>query len=304
MNWPCSQIAVTMAVEQDLLGVHAGARMDTELTVFHGLNDAQGSSLSPPVFGSGEKDPAPVLQPVPDVEAINAALATLDAGGVVRWAKDRFRGRIVLSSSFGAHSALMLHLVTQVIPDVPVLFIDTGYLFPETYRFAEELRERLGLNLVVYSPLMTAARQEALYGRLWDQGDEGIRRYLQLNKVEPLRRALADHGFELWMTGIRASQTEHRGLLRRVERQGAVLKVHPILDWTPSEVEAYFEAHDLPHHPLYARGYRSIGDWHSTWPVEPHEHERAGRALGVKKECGLHLPLNPAENSSLGSSGL
>jgi phosphoadenosine phosphosulfate reductase len=227
---------------------------------------------------------------------------TASAEELIVWAEKSYGEGLALSSSFGADAALMLHLVTSIIPDVKVIFIDTGYLFPETYRFAEELKERFHLNLRTYSPKMSSARQEALYGQLWEQGDVGVRRYLQMNKVEPMQRALDELRVTAWLAGLRASQTEHRKKLGRIIDQDGRTKIHPILHWEKAQVEAYFEQHKLPRHPLYFEGYRSIGDVHSTIPVGPNDDDRAGRFLGAKKECGLHLSAD--ENTSLSASGL
>jgi phosphoadenosine phosphosulfate reductase len=227
---------------------------------------------------------------------------TATAEELVSWAHRVHGDALALSSSFGADAALMLHLVTRIVPDVKVIFVDTGYLFRETYRFAEELTQRFSLNLHVYGPKITPARQEALYGQLWEQGEVGVRRYLLLNKVEPMQRALSDLGITGWLAGLRAGQTEHRKTLPRIAQQDGRMKVHPILGWDKQQVESYFEEHDLPRHPLYAKGYRSIGDVHSTLPVSADDDDRAGRFLGAKKECGLHLSAE--ENTSLSSSGL
>lgn len=235
---------------------------------------------------------ARVLDQVPaalDLHATNAQLAEASAVSVLRWAKQQFGKGLVLTTSFGAQSAVMLHLATSILPDVPVIAIDTGYLFEETYRYMELLQERLSLNLHVYAPRLSAARQEALYGQLWQLGDEGVQRYLEINKVEPMRRALAELGAVAWVAGLRADQTEHRASLRRVDRQNGRYKVHPILDWTDAHIEAYTAEHHLPQHPLVAQGYRSIGDTHSTLPTLPHQHPREGRLLGQKRECGIHL---------------
>lgn len=239
-----------------------------------------------------------------DLEAVNAGLAGADAEEVVRWAAETFGERLVMSSSFGAQSALMLHLASRVVPKIPIIFLDTGYLFPETYQFAEALRQRFGLRIEVYSPLMTAARQEALFGRLYDGDEDDLRRYQEINKLEPMRRALRELDAAAWLAGLRAEQTEFRGGLEHVVRQNGIYKVHPILHWTKQDVLDYFELYDLPHHPLYAFGYRSIGDVHSTVPVDPEERDdRAGRLLGEKRECGIHLP-DPETAASLKSSGL
>lgn len=247
--------------------------------------------------------PAPALDE-DALRAVNERLADADAETVVAWAAETFGPGLALSSSFGAHSAVMLHLVSRIAPGTPVIFIDTGYLFPETYRFAADLERRLHLNLHVFAPTMTAARQEALYGQLWEQGSEGVAEYLRRNKVEPMQRALRTLGVTGWLAGLRAEQTEHRAALRRVDVQDGRVKVHPILHWSLADVEAYLERHELPHHPLYAQGYRSIGDVHSTLPTTPDMDPREGRILGKKRECGLHLPLSPEANESLKSSGL
>jgi phosphoadenosine phosphosulfate reductase len=226
----------------------------------------------------------------------------VSAEELVAWAKERFGKDLILSSSFGADSAVMLHLATQIVPDITVLFVDTGYLFPETYRFAESLRDRLGFRLHVVGPTMTAARQEALYGNLWEQGEEGVRRYLEINKVEPMKRGLRELGARGWISGVRAHQTEHRRGLSRIKVQDGCVKLHPILDWNRAQVDQYLLDHQLPKHPLVAQGYLSIGDWHSTIPVLEGEDERSGRLLGTKKECGLHL--TDGERLSFDSSHL
>lgn len=253
--------------------------------------------------------PAPPELPTPvldgdAIDAANAELAEAEAETIIAWAAETFGDGLVMSSSFGAHSAVMLHLVHRVAPRTKVVFVDTGHLFPETYRFADELQRRFGLDLHVTTPRMTAAREEALYGRLWEQGDEGVQAYLQRNKVEPMRRALEDLGATAWIAGLRGGQTEHRAALRPIGTQDGRVKVHPILAWDHARVEAYLDEHDLPYHPLYAEGYRSIGDVHSTLPTTPDMDPRDGRILGKKRECGLHLPLTPEQAKSLKSSGL
>jgi phosphoadenosine phosphosulfate reductase len=237
-----------------------------------------------------------------DLDAVNDRLEGSDAPSTVSWAISHFGRRLVLSTSFGAHSAVMLHLVSRISPEIPVVFVDTGYHFPETYRFAEELTQRFRLNLHVYNPQMTPARQEALYGRLWEQGPEGVQKYLSMNKVEPMQRALDALGATAWMAGLRAEQTEHRANLQRVDTQDGRYKVHPLLDWTLKDVEHYMDEHNLPYHPLYWEGYRSIGDWHSTLPTTDDMDPRNGRILGQKRECGIHLTAE--QNASFKSSGL
>ncbi|MBC7171356.1 MAG: phosphoadenylyl-sulfate reductase [Polyangiaceae bacterium] len=248
----------------------------------------------------------PVAQTTADLDLDRANDELVDASpeDVVAWAAARFGSRLVLSTSFGATSALMLHLVSRVAPETKVICIDTGYLFPETYRFAEDLSRRFRIDVKWYAATMSHARQEALYGKMWEDGEEGVERYLRINKVEPMQRALGELGAQAWLAGLRADQTEHRAALRPVEVQNGRVKVHPILGFTDDDVNRYMEQHDLPFHPLYAQGYRSIGDHHSTLPTTGDMDPRDGRILGKKRECGLHLPLSREQNQSLKSSGL
>ena len=208
----------------------------------------------------------------------------------VSWAADLFGDDLIMTTSFGAQSAAMLHLVTSVLPDIPVVFIDTGYLFPETYRFAAELTERLELNLKKYRSPISAAEQEALHGRLWEQGADGLKTYNFMNKVEPMDRAIKELGARAWLAGLRRSQGESRASRRVVESQNKMTKIYPILDWDDRELHQYLEANGLPYHPLWELGYVSIGDWHSTSKLEPGMSEADTRFGGVKRECGLHEP--------------
>ncbi len=227
-----------------------------------------------------------------------AALPELDRATAherVRWAVETFGDGLVLSTSFGVQAAVMLHLVTRIAPETPVVFVDTGYLFPETYRFADELVARLKLNLKVYQPAMTAARQEALYGKLWEQGLDGLERYNAINKVEPMDRAMRELGAQAWLAGLRRSQASSREALGVVQRQNKVTKIHPIIDWDNRTIHRYLTEHGLPYHPLWEQGYVSIGDWHSTSKLEPGMTEEQTRFGGLKRECGLHINTDKAE---------
>ena len=254
----------------------------------------QRAALAAEWSSSREQDPG-------DLERHFAGAAAQD---LVAWAAQAFGKRLVMSTSFGIQSAAMLHLATRVAPDLPVIWVDTGYLPPETYRFAEQLSERLGLNRIVVQAPLSAARMEALYGRLWESEDVAdLDRYDRIRKVEPMRRALDELGVEAWVSGIRAEQTRHRDSLPRIDRQNGRLKISPILHWTTRQVHEYLKAHDLPYHPLFEQGYASVGDWHSSRALAADDgHERDTRFGGRKQECGLHL--SDEESESLGSSGL
>jgi len=205
-----------------------------------------------------------------------------------RWALDRFEDKIVLSSSFGAQAAVMLHLATQQRPDIPVVLIDTGYLFDATYRFIDELTERLQLNLHVYRNPLSPAWQEARYGRLWEQGKEGLERYNRMNKVEPMQRALQGLDANAWLSGLRRQQGPSREGTPVVSVQNYRYKVHPIIDWGDRDVFQYLRANDMPYHPLWHEGYVSIGDWHTSRRLDADMTEEETRFFGLMRECGLH----------------
>jgi len=247
-------------------------------------------------------------QPLPelDLAAVNQDLAQRSPLAIVEWSAATFGEGLVMSTSFGIQSAVMLHLVTRVVPNIPVIWIDTGYLPPETYRFARDLTEQLSLNLQVYQSPLSPARMEALYGRLWEQGSvEALNRYDALRKVEPMQRALRELGATAWLAGLRRSQTDRRKTLDFVVRQDGIYKISPILNWSARDVYAYLTEHDLPYHPLFDQGYTTVGDWHSSRPLHADDaDERDTRFQGLKQECGLHLPQTVGEAESLDSSSL
>jgi phosphoadenosine phosphosulfate reductase len=216
------------------------------------------------------------------------ALQALSAEERVRWALETFASHVALSSSFGIQSAVLLHIVTQQAPDIPVVLVDTGYLFPETYQFIDELTGRLKLNLKIYRARTSPAWQEARYGKLWEQGLEGIERYNHMNKVEPMMRALDELDVWAWMVGLRRQQSDSRRELGVLAVQWERIKVHPIVDWTSRDVFQYLKQHDLPYHPLWEQGYVSLGDVHTTEKLSPGMTEEETRFFGLKRECGLH----------------
>lgn len=234
-------------------------------------------------------DPLTAAESAQALAELNRWLSQRSAQERIAWALENTAGRHALSSSFGAQSAVSLHLVTQQQPDIPVILIDTGYLFPETYRFIDTLSERLALNLKVYRPQIGIAWMEARLGRIWEQGVEGIDRYNRLRKVEPMRRALQELGVRTWIAGLRRSQARTRAGIDFVELRDGRWKLHPLADWSDRDVWNYLQQHDLPYHPLWHDGYVSIGDVHATRRLEPGMSEEDTRYFGLKRECGLHF---------------
>lgn len=226
---------------------------------------------------------------ITEAEALSQELAALKAGERLRLLHHRYGSRLVATTSFGIQAAVMLHLIHEHAPKIPVVFIDTGFLFPETYQYADDLGKRLNLDLRVYQPTVSAARMQAIWGNLWEQGKEGADKYGVLTKIEPLDRALKELGADVWISGVRRSQSKTRADRAYAEQQKKTLKVYPILDWADAQVSVYMNQHNLPPHPLAEKGYVTMGDWHSTAPAADGINAEATRFNGEKYECGLHL---------------
>ncbi|MEW8141500.1 MAG: phosphoadenylyl-sulfate reductase [Candidatus Thiodiazotropha endolucinida] len=225
---------------------------------------------------------------IEDLGAINQELEEMSAQRRIEWALNHLSGKHILTSSFGIQGALMLHLVTRVMPDVPVVFVDTGYLFPQTYSFIDQLTEHLQLNLQVYRAEHSPAWQESRYGRLWEQGVTGLEHYNRINKVEPLQRALKALDAGSWFAGLRRQQSHSRSTLPVVRIQDGRFKIHPVVDWHNRDVHRYLQKHNLPYHPLWEQGYVSVGDVHTSRPLQPGMCEEETRFFGLKRECGIH----------------
>lgn len=234
-------------------------------------------------------DPIAAAESEQALAELNRWLGARSAEERVAWALENTAGQHALSSSFGAQSAVSLHMATRQQSDMPVILIDTGYLFPETYRFIDALSEKLALNLKVYRPQIGIAWMEARLGRIWEQGIDGIDRYNRLRKVEPMQRALRELGVRTWIAGLRRSQARSRAGIDFLELRDGRWKLHPLADWNDRDVWNYLQKHGLPYHPLWHDGYVSIGDIHTTRRLEPGMRDEETRFFGLKRECGLHF---------------
>ena len=218
------------------------------------------------------------IRPRSDLRSAAAALEGAPAEDIVAWSVDRFGQGLVLASSF--QDCVLLDVALGVAPALQVVFLDTQYHFPETLEYMDEVRRRYDMDLRIVRPRVAP--------------DERWRFDLDsccaVRKIEPLDRALT--GRSAWMSGLRRSDTASRADTPVVgvdERRGLV-KLNPLAGWSDADVERYAREHDLPEHPLAARGYASVGCWPCTRPVAPGEDARAGRWEGTEKtECGLHL---------------
>lgn len=195
---------------------------------------------------------------------------------------EAFRGRIAVTSSFGAESAVLLDLVAQVDPSVPVIFLDTGTLFDETLSYRYRLQRRLGLTDVRVARPTDQDRADA--EGLWETDHD---RCCHLRKVLPMARAI--HGFDALIDGRKRAHGGGREGLGRIEDVGGLVKIAPLADWTDEMIGRAFRERDLPRHPLLDQGYRSVGCWPCTRPVDPDQPVRSGRWAGTgKTECGIH----------------
>ncbi len=204
----------------------------------------------------------------------------------IRW---EFPGQIALVSSFGAEAAVLLHMVSEIDPATPVLFLNTGKIFGETLRYRTQLVEQLGLQDVRdIKPLVRGIEARDPGGVLWASDPDGC---CYVRKVEPLNRALT--GFGAWITGRKRAHGAERVDLPIAETLDGRVKVNPLVGWSRTDVEAYFSEHDLPRHQLEADGYRSIGCMTCTDRIVEGENLRDGRWRGSDKtECGIHLPIS------------
>ena len=202
---------------------------------------------------------------------------------LLRFLLRAYKGRVGLSASFGGGGVVLAHMVSRIDAGVPVLFLDTGFHFPETIAFKERFAQRYGLHVVDLSTALDAT-PDALYRTDPD-------RCCRIRKVAPMQRALAE--FDVWITALRREQSEARRSVDVVDTHEvdgrSILKVMPLAHWTRRDVDEYLAVHDVPSHPLLERGYTSIGCWPCTRPTVVGESERAGRWRGTgKTECGLH----------------
>jgi phosphoadenosine phosphosulfate reductase len=202
------------------------------------------------------------------------------------------KGRVAAVSSFGAESAVLLHLIASIDRDIPVIFLNTQKIFGETLAYRDELSEKLGFtDLRVFRPDPRLLAAKDATGLRWSYDPDGC---CDLRKVEPLRRALAP--FDAWLSGRKGFQAGTRQAMPRFEEDEGRLKLNPLADWDKAALDAYFAEHQLPHHPLEAEGYPSIGCAPCTSKVLPGEDPRAGRWRGWEKvECGIHVAEKPGE---------
>lgn len=212
-----------------------------------------------------------------------------EAERVIREVFETHQGPACVTSSFQADCMVLVHLITRQRPDIPVLFLDTGYHFAETYTYRDRMAAELGLNLVNLTPRLSVAEQEAQYGVLYESAPD---RCCGMRKVEPLFAGLEP--YDVWFTALRRDQSPTRANLKVVDPfklpSGKTLtKVSPLADWTTKDVWNYLKTNGIPLLSLYEQGFTSIGCEPCTaLPVDP-DNPRSGRWAGRKLECGIHI---------------
>jgi phosphoadenosine phosphosulfate reductase len=231
------------------------------------------------------------LLPSTEVAALNEGFEDAHPAEVIRWTlEESGLERVAIASAFQAEGTVVIHLATRIRPDVPILFLETGFQFAETLAFKERLTEQLGLNVVELVGEYPNDRQEAEFGpRLYERDAE---RCCEINKVRPMFEAL--RGLDAWITSVRRDSSPTRAETPIVDRYELepgrdIVKVNPVASWSRQQIWGYLREHDLPHNPLYDLGYSSIGCAPCTRLRFSGEPERAGRWSGIAKwECGIH----------------
>ena len=227
-----------------------------------------------------------------NLRELNKELINLSSLEVLEWGFDKFGNNLAFTTSFGIQSSVLLHLIhsSSLKNKVKIFWIDTGYLPEETYLYADMLINKLSLDIDILQSEISPAHMEAKYGKLWESDNEDdINKYHQLRKIDPLEDALKKYSINCWVSGVRAQQTDNRSKMKFIELVRGRLSLRPILGWTQKEIFYYMEENKLPQHPLFVKGYSSVGDWHSSSAETINIKGRATRFGGIKQECGLHV---------------
>jgi phosphoadenosine phosphosulfate reductase len=218
-----------------------------------------------------------------DPDKSRSWLESRDSLARLRWGWDTFGEHFALTTSFGIQSAVLLHQVSQLAQSLG------GVKIPVIY--AEQLLQRLPIDLRVVQSDLSPARMEAIHGRLWESSEAEDRQlYNQIRKVHPLDRAFHDLDVHCWASGVRGGQTDHRRGMSPLDSVRGLWSLRPLLSWTKQDVYYYMQEYELPQHPLFEQGYSTVGDWHSSGPEDGTLTGRATRFGGLHQECGIHLP--------------
>ncbi len=227
-----------------------------------------------------------------NLKKYNQQLLDLKAQEMLIWGHEKFGNQFAITTSFGIQSSVLLNMLSQsgLQKKIKIFWIDTGYLPEETYHYAQKLIEDLSLEIIVLQSELSPARMEALYGKLWETNKANdLDKYHELRKIKPLENALEKYNIKCWASGIRSSQTEDRNKMQFLDLIRQRLSLRPLLNWTNKDIFYYMKDNNLPAHPLFIKGYSTVGDWHSSSPDGIDIKGRATRFGGIKQECGIHV---------------
>ena len=226
-----------------------------------------------------------------DLKIHNNQISNLNSLETLEWAYKNFKNKFAFTTSFGIQSSVLLHIIQQSSfkNKVKIFWIDTGYLPLETYKYADEIINKLSLNIDILQSEISPARMEALYGKLWESDKpEDLDKYHKIRKIDPLEKAFEKYSIRCWASGVRGQQTNNRSKMKTIDIIRDRFSLRPLLKWTTKDMFYYMEENNLPQHPLFLKGYSTIGDWHSSQPETLTNKGRETRFGGIKEECGLH----------------
>jgi len=226
-----------------------------------------------------------------NLKKYNQQLLDMTAQEILIWGYEKFGNQFAITTSFGIQSSVLLNILSQsgLQKQIKIFWIDTGYLPQETYHYAQKLINDLSLEIEVLQSELSPARMEALYGKLWETNKASdLDKYHELRKIKPLENALEKYNIQCWASGIRSSQTEDRNKMNFLDLIRQRLSLRPLLNWTNKDIFYYMEENNLPAHPLFSKGYSSVGDWHSSSPDGIETKGRDSRFGVIKQECGIH----------------
>ncbi len=225
------------------------------------------------------------------IKKYNLELIDMKPQAMLKWGYEKFDNQFAITTSFGIQSSVLLNMVSKLFLQrkIKIFWIDTGYLPPETYQYAEKLIEDLSLEVEVLQSKLSPARMEAIHGKLWETNKvNDLDKYHELRKIKPLENGLEKYNIYCWASGVRAGQTENRNKMRFLDIIRKRLSLRPLLNWTNKDIFYYMKENNLPAHPLFSKGYSTVGDWHSSTPDGIEKKGRNTRFGGIKQECGIH----------------
>ena len=227
----------------------------------------------------------------PNLRKYNQKMINMKAEEILTWGHKKFNNQFAITTSFGIQSSVLLNMINKLSlqKKIKIFWIDTGYLPQETYHYAEKLINDLSLEIEILQSELSPARMEAIYGKLWETNKASdLDKYHEIRKIKPLENGLEKYNINCWASGVRSSQTENRNKMKFLDIIRQRLSLRPLLNWTNKDIFYYMEEHNLPPHPLFNKGYSTVGDWHSSNPDGIETKGRATRFGGIKQECGIH----------------